>query len=85
MDIFEGDPFKLTCSVSVYVPEKVKSETMQFVIYKDNVNLTTSHTYTTVANPDNNGNYTCKVLAKSLSHSIVKESTNVAVKAKGES
>lgn len=85
IDIFEGDSFKLNCSVVVYFPERLKGDTMQFVIYKDNINLTTSGIYHTVANPDQNGNYNCKVQASFLTYSIVKESNKVVIKAKGES
>ncbi|XP_026214020.1 platelet endothelial cell adhesion molecule isoform X2 [Anabas testudineus] len=82
LDIFEGDRFKLTCIVKVYFPAEVDRDTMQFFIYKDNINLTTSDTYSAVANPDGNGNYSCKVVANSVRRSIVKESTNVVIKAK---
>ncbi|KAA8584925.1 hypothetical protein FQN60_003619 [Etheostoma spectabile] len=40
IDIFMGDRFKLTCSVSIYVPERISNESMKFFIYKDNVKLT---------------------------------------------
>lgn len=84
-DIAEGDKFKLSCSVSIYVPERINNETMRFSIYRDNVKLTNRDTYINVANPSTNGNYTCKVQALSLTPSFVKESKTVAIKAKGES
>ncbi|XP_070838112.1 platelet endothelial cell adhesion molecule [Chaetodon trifascialis] len=82
IDIFEGDRFKLTCSVSVYVPERINNDTMRFSIYKDDLELTSAETYMTVAHPAKNGNYTCKAQAASLSRSFVKESQTVVVKAK---
>ncbi|XP_020502588.2 platelet endothelial cell adhesion molecule [Labrus bergylta] len=82
MDLFEGDRFKLTCSVSVYVPEKINNESMIFSIYKDNVKLTNGETFISVAHPKKNGNYSCKVQAASHNHSFVKESQTVVVKAK---
>lgn len=84
-DIFEGDRFKVMCSVSIYVPERLNNGTLQFSIYKDNVKLTSSDTFINVAHPLKNGNYSCKVQATSLQHSFVKESQTVVVNAKGES
>lgn len=84
-DIFEGDRFKLTCSVSVYEPERINNDTMRFSIYKDNVKVTSVDTFVSVAHPSKNGNYTCKAQAASLTYSFVKESQTVVVKAKGES
>ncbi|XP_034749204.1 platelet endothelial cell adhesion molecule isoform X1 [Etheostoma cragini] len=81
-DIFLGDRFKLTCSVSIYVPERISNESMKFFIYKDNVKLTSEETYITTAHPSENGNYTCKAQAAPLIHSFVKESQTVVVKAK---
>ena len=85
IDVFEGDSFKLTCSVNIYVPEKISNERMRFSIYKNNVKLTNTGTYTAVAHPSKNGNYTCKAQAASLNHSFVKESKTVVVEMKGES
>ncbi|XP_070703754.1 platelet endothelial cell adhesion molecule [Pempheris klunzingeri] len=82
IEIFEGDSFKLTCSVSIYVPERINNETMQFSIYKDNVKLTNTERYITVADPRKNGNYSCKAQPASLTHSLEKESKTVVVKAK---
>ncbi|XP_029294159.1 platelet endothelial cell adhesion molecule isoform X2 [Cottoperca gobio] len=82
MDIFEGDRFKLTCSVSIYVPESISNDSIKFSIYKDNVKLPCADTYITKAHPSKNGNYTCKAQAASVTHSFVKESQKVVVKAK---
>uniref|UniRef100_A0A3Q1GV43 Platelet endothelial cell adhesion molecule n=1 Tax=Acanthochromis polyacanthus TaxID=80966 RepID=A0A3Q1GV43_9TELE len=82
LDIFEGDRFELTCSVSIYVPDKISNETMKFSIYKDNVMLTGANTYSTMAHQDKNGNYTCKVHVASLMHKFVKESPKLVIKAK---
>ncbi|XP_026181684.1 platelet endothelial cell adhesion molecule isoform X2 [Mastacembelus armatus] len=81
-DIFDGDHFKLTCSVSIYVPEKISNETMLFAIYKDNIRLNNSNTYTDEAKPNKNGNYTCKVQAGPLGYHFLKESQKLVVKAK---
>ncbi|XP_070779292.1 platelet endothelial cell adhesion molecule isoform X2 [Enoplosus armatus] len=80
--IFEGDRFILTCSVSIYVPERINNDTMRFSIYKDNVKLAGAETYRAVADSQKNGNYTCKAQAASLTHSFVKESQTVVVKIK---
>ncbi|XP_071330208.1 platelet endothelial cell adhesion molecule isoform X2 [Trachinotus anak] len=82
VDLFEGDRFTLTCSVSVYVPEKISKKDMQFTIYKNNVKLVPLETYITVAHPSRNGNYTCKAQTVSLGHTFVKESQTLVVKAK---
>lgn len=84
-DIFEEDRFKLTCSVKKFFPGKINNDTMRFSIYKDNVKVTSTDTFISVAHPSKNGNYTCKAQAASLTHSFVKESQTVVVKAKGES
>lgn len=83
--MFEGDRFKLTCSVSIYVPERINNNSMQFSIYKDNVKVAGKETLITVAAPSENGNYSCKAQATSFGHSLVKGSPTVVVKAKGES
>ncbi|KAK5856510.1 hypothetical protein PBY51_008099 [Eleginops maclovinus] len=82
VDIFEGDRFQLTCSVSVYVPEKITNASIRFSIYKHTVKIASSDTYRTVAQPSVNGNYTCKAHASSLTHSFIKESQTVVVKVK---
>ncbi|CAG5897603.1 unnamed protein product, partial [Menidia menidia] len=38
-ELFEGDRFKLTCSVSIYIPERISNETMKFSFYKDNIRM----------------------------------------------
>ncbi|XP_068435497.1 platelet endothelial cell adhesion molecule isoform X2 [Clinocottus analis] len=82
-DMFEGDRFELTCSVSIYVPERISNGSVRFSIYKDNVKLANTAAYNTVARPSRNGNYTCKVTAASLAYCAVeKESQAVAVEAK---
>ncbi|CAN9505750.1 unnamed protein product [Ophioblennius macclurei] len=81
-DLFEGDRFIMSCSVSVYVPDKIKNETIDFSYYKDNVKITNAKTYITVAHPQKNGNYTCKAQATSLRHTFIKESPTLVIKAK---
>ncbi|TDH02724.1 hypothetical protein EPR50_G00155680 [Perca flavescens] len=81
IDIFMGDRFELTCSVLIYVPERISYKSIQFSIYKDNIKLNSEETYNTTAHPSKNGNYTCKAVA-SLTHTFVKESQTVVVKAK---
>ncbi|XP_038552628.1 platelet endothelial cell adhesion molecule isoform X1 [Micropterus salmoides] len=80
--IFLGEHFKLTCSVKIYVPERINNDTMHFSIYKDNIKLTSEETYVAVADSHNNGNYTCKVETASVAGSFVKESQTIVVKAK---
>lgn len=84
LDIFNGDAFKFTCSISIYVPERINNATVKFSYYKDNVNVTSSQTYISVAHPSKNGNYTCKVQAQSQMHSFVKESQIIVLNTKGE-
>ncbi|XP_068584104.1 platelet endothelial cell adhesion molecule isoform X2 [Cebidichthys violaceus] len=76
-DIFEGGRFKLTCSVSIYVPERIGNESIQFSIYKDNVKLTSAETYVAVAQPSKNGNYTCR--AQALRHNVKEKESQAAV------
>ncbi|XP_060946069.1 platelet endothelial cell adhesion molecule isoform X1 [Limanda limanda] len=80
--MFEGDLLKLTCSVTVYVPERINNKAMVFIIYRDMVEVNRTQTYIMVAHASRNGNYTCKALISSLGHSFVKESPKVVVKAK---
>lgn len=83
-DIFNGDTFKFACSISIYVPERINEATVKYFYYKDNVNVTSSQTYISVAHPSKNGNYTCKVQAQSQKHSFVKESQIIVLNTKGE-
>lgn len=83
-DIFNGDTFKFACSISIYVPERINNASVKFSYYKDNVNVTSSQTYISVAHPSKNGNYTCKVQAQSQAHSFVKESQIIVLNTKGE-
>lgn len=85
MDPFEGDRFKLNCSVAKYARERIDRESIKFAIYKNNVKLNNEDTFISVAHPQNNGNYSCKAQAASQTHSFVKESEKVVVEAKGES
>lgn len=84
MDVFNGDTFKFVCSISIYVPERINKDTVKFSYYKDNVNVTSSQTYISMAHPSKNGNYTCKVQAQSQTHSFVKESQIIVLNTKGE-
>lgn len=83
-DIFNGDIFKFNCSISIYVPERINKDTVKYSYYKDNVNVTSSQMYISVAHPSKNGNYTCKVQAQSQTHSFVKESQIIVLNTKGE-
>ncbi|KAM8824800.1 platelet endothelial cell adhesion molecule isoform 1-T1 [Synchiropus picturatus] len=82
--IFEGDKFKVTCSVTILVPERINNETMRFSIFKDNVQISSSATYSSVAQPGLNGNYTCRATAPSLTpgHNFQKDSPVMVVQAK---
>ncbi|XP_041633628.1 platelet endothelial cell adhesion molecule [Cheilinus undulatus] len=82
-ELFEGDRFKLTCSISIYHPDKLNNRSLVFNVYKDNVKLTSEETYISVAHPQKNGNYSCKVHASSYSGgNFIKESQSIVVKAK---
>lgn len=83
-DIFNGDTFKFDCSISIHVPERIDKDTVKFSYYKDNVNITSSRTYISVAHTSKNGNYTCKVQAQSQTHSFVKESQIIVLNTKGK-
>ncbi|KAM6904718.1 platelet endothelial cell adhesion molecule [Xenentodon cancila] len=82
VDLFEGTRFTLNCSVSIYVPNRITNEALKFSVYKDDVKLSSTNVYSTVAHPDKNGNYTCKVLVDSLNQNLVKESQKLVVAAK---
>ncbi|KAM9392512.1 platelet endothelial cell adhesion molecule isoform 2-T2 [Pholidichthys leucotaenia] len=84
-EIFEGDRFILTCSISIYVPERINNKTIRFSFSRDNniIRVVSSgHTYINLANPSQNGNYTCDAQVPSSSQIIVKESQILLVKAK---
>ncbi|XP_028311509.1 platelet endothelial cell adhesion molecule [Gouania willdenowi] len=81
-DLFEGDRFIMTCSVRIYVPEKISNESMRFSYYKDNVKVTSADSYISVGHPYKNGNYTCHAQATSVKHTFIKESQILLVKAK---
>lgn len=83
-DIFNGDTFKFACFVSIYVPERIDKATIKYSYYKNNMNVTSSQTYISVAHPSKNGNYTCKVQAHSQKQSFMKESQIIVLNTKGE-
>uniref|UniRef100_A0A672F8T2 Platelet endothelial cell adhesion molecule n=1 Tax=Salarias fasciatus TaxID=181472 RepID=A0A672F8T2_SALFA len=78
-DLFEGDRFTVSCSVSIYVPEKISNETINYSYYKDKRRITDAETYTSMANPHMNGNYTCNA---QVSSKFNKESPILVIKAK---
>ncbi|XP_034528808.1 platelet endothelial cell adhesion molecule [Notolabrus celidotus] len=82
VDLFEGDRFKLSCSVSINAPERITNQSVMYSFYKDNFKLTSGETFISVAHPQKNGNYTCKAQAASHTRSFVKESKKLVVKAK---
>ncbi|XP_024128313.1 platelet endothelial cell adhesion molecule isoform X2 [Oryzias melastigma] len=82
VDLFEGDRFKLTCNISIYVPERINSNILSYTFYKNNAEITTSNSYISMAHPNMNGNYTCKANASSLGKHFIKESQALVVKAK---
>ncbi|KAL6102687.1 pecam1 [Pungitius sinensis] len=82
-DLFEGDRFQLTCSVSIYAPERIRNEIIRFAIHRDGANLTAAPAYAAVAKPSQNGNYTCAAEATALSDAVVaKGSQALVVRAK---
>ncbi|XP_004071787.1 platelet endothelial cell adhesion molecule [Oryzias latipes] len=82
VDLFEGDRFKLTCKVTIYVPQKIDNNILTYSFYRDNTKIITSNSYISMAHPNMNGNYTCKANASSLGNSFIKESQALVVKAK---
>lgn len=84
VDLFEGDRFKLTCKVTIYVPQKIDNNILTYSFYRDNTKIITSNSYISMAHPNMNGNYTCKANASSLGNSFIKESQALVVKAKGK-
>ncbi|XP_061567800.1 platelet endothelial cell adhesion molecule isoform X2 [Cololabis saira] len=82
IDLFEGTRFTLNCSVSIYVPNRITKKALKFFIYKDDVKLTSSKIYSTLAHPAKNGNYTCKVQVDIPNHTLLKESQKLVVAAK---
>lgn len=84
VDLFEGEQFRLNCSVKVFFPEMI-GKPLKYHLYKDGTELTSSTTHIAVAHPNCNGNYSCKVEGNRISTSFHKESEAVIVKAKGKS
>ncbi|XP_043956825.1 platelet endothelial cell adhesion molecule isoform X2 [Gambusia affinis] len=81
VDLFEGESFRLNCSVKVFFPEMI-GKTLKYHLYKDGTELISSATYAAVAHPNSNGNYSCKVEGTRISTPLHKESEAVIVKAK---
>lgn len=83
-DVFEGERFKLSCSVIVSVPDRI-GDTLRYSFYKDNVRIPNSSSSVNEVHRSENGNYTCKAQASSASGSFIKESSTLLVEAKGAS
>ncbi|XP_054892246.1 platelet endothelial cell adhesion molecule isoform X2 [Poeciliopsis prolifica] len=81
VDLFEGERFRLNCSVKVFFPEMI-GNTLKYRLYKDGTELTSSATYVDDARPNSNGNYSCKVEGTRISINFHKESEAVIVNAK---
>ncbi|KAM8845099.1 platelet endothelial cell adhesion molecule isoform 2-T2 [Spinachia spinachia] len=82
-ELFSGDRFRLTCSVSIYASERIANESLRFSIYKDGAKLADADAYTAVAEPPGDGNYTCTAQATSPTYHVVeKQSQALVVKAK---
>lgn len=84
-DLYEGERFELSCSISIYAPDRIDVNKTKYTYYKDNKELTTSNTYVSVAHPERNGNYTCKVTAVSFHRTFHYKSQTLHVQAKGKS
>ncbi|XP_034046501.1 platelet endothelial cell adhesion molecule isoform X2 [Thalassophryne amazonica] len=81
-EVFEGERFTLTCSVTIYDHSRITNDTLRYSIFKNSTQLTNTTTYSVVAGPAQNAQYTCKVQTVSLMNSFVKESSSVVVEAK---
>ncbi|XP_056143210.1 platelet endothelial cell adhesion molecule isoform X3 [Lampris incognitus] len=81
LDAFEGQRFSLTCSVPTY-SQTISNETIQFSIYKDHVLMRKGKTYSAVAHPSLNGNYTCLAEVKTNGHILPKESPTLVFEVK---
>ncbi|XP_014911548.1 platelet endothelial cell adhesion molecule isoform X3 [Poecilia latipinna] len=82
VDVFEGERFRLHCSVKVFFPQMFDPKTLKYHLYKDGTQLISSATYVAVADRNRNGIYSCKVEGTRISTSFHKESETVTVKAK---
>lgn len=83
-DLYEGQRFELSCSISIYVPDRIDVNKTKYMYYKDNKELTTSSTYVSVAHPERNGNYTCSITAVFFRTTFHKNSQTLHVQAKGK-
>lgn len=81
-DLFEGDTFRLNCSVNFFVPGKIDPKTFKYHLYKDGVKLSNEVPFDAVAHSDNNGNYSCKAEGIIDSFTLSKESQTIHIKAK---
>uniref|UniRef100_A0A3Q3A612 Platelet and endothelial cell adhesion molecule 1a n=1 Tax=Kryptolebias marmoratus TaxID=37003 RepID=A0A3Q3A612_KRYMA len=81
-NLYEGNNFKLNCSISIYVPDKIDVNKTKYFYYKDNKDLNTSSPYHSVARPESNGNYTCKVEASYFLTKFTKMSQTLHIQAK---
>ncbi|CAG02673.1 unnamed protein product, partial [Tetraodon nigroviridis] len=73
-EVYEGDTMKFSCSIVIYVPERINKDTIKYSYYKDNMIVASSRTYNSTTQLSQIGNYTCEVLALSQNHSFVKKS-----------
>ncbi|XP_047428617.1 platelet endothelial cell adhesion molecule isoform X2 [Mugil cephalus] len=79
-EIFEGDEFRVTCTVSINDTEKVTN--MRTYLYVNGVKVADNASYSVTANAKTNGNYTCRAQPGVPLDTIIKESEAKVVKAK---
>ncbi|XP_020778311.2 LOW QUALITY PROTEIN: platelet endothelial cell adhesion molecule [Boleophthalmus pectinirostris] len=82
LDLFEGDFLKMTCSVSIYVPDRIQNSSLRYSIYKERTQVHQGSVYNISADASVNGKYSCRVQASSSTGSFIKESTTEIVIAK---
>ena len=84
LEVFVGEIMRVSCVINSYSPERVVIEDMKFSIYRNQQLLARAASYSVVAQPSQNGNYTCRAEADSQGSPLVKESATLLVQAKGE-
>jgi hypothetical protein len=86
-EVFETERFTLNCDTNRYSHERINIGDVKYSLYRNQVLLTSGGNYSATAHPSLNGNYSCQAQAQGRGQTkkIFKNSTQIVLKAKGES
>lgn len=84
-EVFEGERFTLTCSVSRLVSDRLRPQDVNFSLFKDQHPLEApGGSYSSVALPSSSADYSCRAQGRNLGNLIAKNSTHLHLEVKGE-